>query len=194
VVSCGRFLPGHEGRIVDSEGNTLPDRTLGEILLRGPSVMQDYFEDGEATAATLRDEWLHTGDLGYLADGNLYVCGRGKDVVIIYGRKYHPQDIEWEVEQVQGIRRGCVVAFGVEHSALHRDRVVIVAETRLSHEHHEQLKKSIRARIHRELTITPHVLLVPPHTVPKTSSGKLQRARARELFRSGSLTESLPKS
>src|SRR6266446_3501022 len=190
VVSCGRFLSGHAGKIVDPNGNPLPERTIGEILLRGPSVMQDYFEDSAATAATLCDGWLHTGDLGYLADDKLYVCGRSKDVLILYGRKYHPQDLEWEAEQVQGIRRGSVVAFGLEEATMHRDRVVIAAETTLPSEHHEQLQTMIRARIHQGLTImVDQVLLVPPRTLPKTSSGKLQRARTRELFQSGTLAQ-----
>ena len=194
IVSCGRFLPGHEGKIVDPEGNALPERTIGEILLRGPSVMQEYFEDSAATAATLSDGWLHTGDLGYLAGDDLYVCGRSKDVIILYGRKYHPQDLEWEAEQVQGIRPGCVVAFRLEDPALDRDRVVIAAETKLSSEHHEQLQDGIRARIHQGLTImVDQVLMVPPYTLPKTSSGKLQRARTRDLFRSGKLAQPLPR-
>jgi fatty-acyl-CoA synthase len=191
VVSCGRFLAGHTGKIVDPDGNPVPQRTIGEIWLCGPSVMQDYFEDSAATAATLSDGWLHTGDLGYLADGLLYVCGRSKDVLILYGCKYHPQDIEWEAEQVQGIRRGCVVAFGLENPALNRDRVVIAAETTLPSAHYEQLQNMIRARIHQELPImVDEVLLVPPHTLPKTSSGKLQRARARALFQSDQLAQS----
>jgi fatty-acyl-CoA synthase len=190
VVSCGRFLSGHAGKIVDANGNPLPERTIGEILLRGPSVMQDYFEDSAATAATLCDGWLHTGDLGYLADDKLYVCGRSKDVLILYGRKYHPQDLEWEAEQVQGIRRGSVVACGLEESAMNRDRVVIAAETTLPSEHHEQLQTMIRARTHQGLTImVDQVLLVPPRTLPKTSSGKLQRARTRDLFQSGTLAQ-----
>ena len=188
IVSCGRFLPAHEGKIVDPDGNPLPERTVGEILLRGPSVMQDYFEDNAATAAALNDGWLHTGDLGYLAGDALYVCGRSKDVLILYGRKYHPQDLEWEAEQVQGIRPGCVVSFRLEYPVINRDRVVIVAETKLSSEHHGQLQDMIRARIHQGLTITvDQVLIVPPHSLPKTSSGKLQRALTRDLFQSGKL-------
>ena len=194
IVSCGRFLPGHEGKIVDLDGNSLPERTVGEILLRGPSVMQDYFEDSAATAAALRDGWLHTGDLGYLAGGDLYVCGRSKDVIILYGRKYHPQDLEWEAEQVQGIRPGCVVAFRLEDPALDRDRVVIAAETKLSSEHYERLQDMVRARIHQGLTImVDQVRMVSPHTLPKTSSGKLQRARTRDLFQSGKLAQPFPR-
>ena len=188
VVSCGRAFPGHESKIVDADGHPLPERRVGEILLRGPSVTQGYFEDAEATAATWRDGWLHTGDLGYLADGNLYVCGRTKDLIIVHGRNYHPQDLEWEASQTPGVRRGNVIAFGLEDPDMGRERVVIAVETSLSGEHHRQLQQAIRTRLLEALSLTvDHILLVPPHTLPKTSSGKLQRARTRELFRSGKL-------
>ena len=183
VVSCGRFLVGHAGKIVDPSGVELPERALGEIWLHGPSVMQDYFEDPTSTDATLTNGWLRTGDLGYLANGNLYVCGRAKDVIILYGRKYHPQDLEWEAEQVAGIRPGCVVAFGRENPALGRDEVIVAAETKLPSERYEELQALIRGRLRQELVITvDEVHLVPPHTLPKTSSGKLQRSSARALF------------
>ena len=188
VVNCGRFLPGHEGRIVDGAGRALPERAVGEIVLRGPSVMQDYFQDPAATAMALRDGWLHTGDLGYIAGGELYVCGRSKDVLIVYGRKYHPQDIEWEAEQLEGIRAGCVVAFAFEDRALTRERVVIAAETRLGKDQHERLQERIRARVQLTLGIgVDHVVIVPPQALPKTSSGKLQRSRTRDLFMAGKL-------
>lgn len=194
LVSCGRVFPGHETKIVDPDGNPLQERMVGEILLRGPSVTEGYFEDAEATAATWRDGWLHTGDLGYLADGNLYVCGRTKDLIIVYGRNYHPQDLEWEASQTQGLRRGNVIAFGFEDAEIGRDRVVIAAETRLPGERHRQLQQAIRVRLLEALSLTvDHVVLVPPHTLPKTSSGKLQRARARELFRSGALGQPIEK-
>ena len=193
VVNCGRFLSGHQGKIVDNAGRALPERIVGEILLRGPSLMHDYFEDAAATAAALTDGWLHTGDLGYIAGGDLYVCGRSKDVLIIYGQKYHPQDIEWEAEQLEGVRAGCVVAFAVEDRALTRDRIVIAAETRLGKDQHERLQDSIRARIQRTLGIAvDHVVIVAPQTLPKTSSGKLRRSRTRDLFVAGKLTQAAP--
>ena len=188
VASCGRSFPGHEIKIIDGEGNPLGERRVGEILLRGPSLAQGYFEDAEATASTWCDGWLHTGDLGYLAVGNLHVCGRTKDLIIVHGRNYHPQDIEWEVDQTQGGRRGNVVAFGFEDPEIGREQVIIAAETRLSVENHGQLQQAIRSRLLEVLSLAvDQVLLIPPHTLPKTSSGKLQRARTRELFRSGKL-------
>jgi fatty-acyl-CoA synthase len=188
IVGCGRFLMGHEGKIVDAAGATVPDGTVGELLLRGPSVMQDYFEDPAATAAALQDGWLRTGDMAYLRNGQLFVCGRSKDVLVLHGRKFQPQDLEWEAEQVQGVRPGCVAALAIEDSALNRDRVVIVAETKLPPEQHAQMQNLIRRRIHQALTVlVDQVVMVPPQTLPKTSSGKLQRSRARLLLGEGKL-------
>jgi fatty-acyl-CoA synthase len=190
IVNCGRFLPGHEGKVVDAEGNTLPDGQVGELLLRGPSVLQDYFEDEAASATSLRDGWLHTGDLAYLRGDNLYVCGRSKDVLILYGRKFHPQDLEWEAEQVQGIRPGCVAALGVQDATLDRDRVVIVAESKLPADQHPGLQDMIRARIQQGLAImVDEVVVVPAQTLPKTSSGKLQRLRTRAMLQAGALAQ-----
>lgn len=188
IVGCGRFQVGHEGMIVDVGGAPLPDGKVGELLLRGPSVMQDYFEDPVATAAALQDGWLRTGDMAYLRNGQLFVCGRSKDVLVLHGRKFQPQDLEWEAEQVQGVRPGCVAALAVEDSALNRDRVVIVAETKLPPEQHGQMQNLIRRRIHEALTVlVDQVVMVPPQTLPKTSSGKLQRSRARVLLGEGKL-------
>jgi fatty-acyl-CoA synthase len=188
IVGCGRFLVGHEGKIVDAGGASVPDGRVGELLLRGPSVMHDYFDDAVATAAALQDGWLRTGDMAYVRDGQLFVCGRSKDVLILQGRKFQPQDLEWEAEQVQGVRPGCVAALAIEDRALNRDRVVIVAETKLPTEQHGQMQNLIRRRIHEALTVlVDQVVMVPPQTLPKTSSGKLQRTRARLLLAEGKL-------
>ena len=95
LVSCGRPFPGHQIRIVGEDGRALPERQVGEIVLAGPSVMLGYYKEDALTAQTIRDGWLRTGDLGYLSDGELFVCGRAKDIIIVNGRKYHPQDLEW---------------------------------------------------------------------------------------------------
>ena len=102
LVSCGRALPGHAIRIVGEDGRALADREVGEIALAGPSVMLGYYKQDALTAQTIRDGWLHTGDLGYLSDGELFVCGRAKDIIIVNGRKYHPQDLEWAVDDLAG--------------------------------------------------------------------------------------------
>src|SRR5207247_2539398 len=127
LVSCGGALPDHRVRVVGEDGAELPERHVGEILLAGPSVMVGYYNQADLTAETIRDGWLHTGDLGYLSAGELFVCGRAKDIIIVHGRKYHPQDLEWAVDDLPGVRRGRVVAFGVVEPG-RADRVVIVAE------------------------------------------------------------------
>jgi fatty-acyl-CoA synthase len=188
MVSCGRVFPAHAIKIAGPDGTALPERRVGEIVARGPSVMQGYLEDDEETASVLREGWLHTGDLGYLAGGRLYVCGRAKDLIIIRGRNYYPQDIEWYAARVDGVRRGNVVAFGMEEPELGRERVVIAAEAKAPRRSHPEIVERIRARVLDGLSLAvDDVLVLPPHTLPKTSSGKLQRARTRELYRSGHL-------
>src|SRR6185295_215339 len=113
LVSCGCALTGHRVRIAAEDGAALAERHVGEILLAGPSVMLGYYNEPALTDATIRGGWLHTGDLGYLSDGELFVCGRLKDLIIVHGRKYHPQDLERAVDGLSGVRRGRVVAFGV---------------------------------------------------------------------------------
>jgi acyl-CoA synthetase (AMP-forming)/AMP-acid ligase II len=190
VASCGPAFPGHEIRITDDENRTLAEREVGHVLLRGPSVAQGYFEDPAATAATWSDGWLRTGDMGYLAGGELHICGRVKDLIIVHGKNYHPQDIEWEAAQTEGSRGGNVVAFALEDAALGRERVVVAAEARALPGQQEDLKRAIRARLLETLSLSvDEVLLLPPHTLPKTSSGKLQRSLTKELFRSGRLVE-----
>lgn len=187
VVCCGRPFPGHELRIVGESGEALPERQVGHIELRGPSVMQGYWNDPERTAATLRDGWLQTGDLGYLADGELYVCGRIKDLIIIHGRNYHPQDLEWQASQVEGVRKGNVIAFGVHDPQLGRERVIVAAEVR-NPEAGDQLRDAIAAKILEALALkVDEIVLLPAGSLPKTSSGKLQRSKAAEMFRGGAL-------
>ena len=131
LVSCGRPFPEHDVKIVDEDGRQLPDRYVGRIVVRGPSVMAGYFEDPVATADTLRGGWLHTGDLGYLADGELFVCGRTKDLIIRQGRKYHPPDLESAIADLRGIRPAGVVVFGINRPD-EADEVVAVLEARAS--------------------------------------------------------------
>ena len=127
VVSCGPPLPGHRIRIADEQRHALPERAVGEISLAGPSVTPGYYKNDALTAMNIRDGWLHTGDLGYLANGELFVCGRVKDVIIINGRKHHAQDLEWSIDDLAGIRRGRVAAFGTALLGC-SERAVIVVE------------------------------------------------------------------
>ena len=191
VVNCGRPFAGHGLRIVDAAGQPLADREVGQIQLQGPSVMQGYWNDPERTAEVMRAGWLSTGDLGYTVDGELYVCGRIKDLIIIHGRNYYPQDIEWVASQVEGVRRGNVIAFGVQPQGDEREHVVVACEVRAMPDdpsQQEALRAKIQAEVLAALSLKPDVvLLLPPGALPKTSSGKLQRHKAAEMFAAGEL-------
>src|SRR5207302_8919222 len=172
-VSCGSPLPGHMLRIVDEEGRPAADGQIGEIALAGPSVMLGYYNDAELTRQTIRDGWLYTGDLGYLSNGELFVCGRVKDLIIVNGRKYHPQELEWGVAELAGIRRGRVVAFGTGSGA-GPDRTVVVAEPSGTVPPGE-LTDAIRRRIVDVCgLVVDDVVLVPSGTVVRTTSGKVR--------------------
>jgi len=189
IVGCGRAFERHGIRVVDTETReVLPDRRVGEIEVSGPSVMQGYFEMPEKTRETVNEEgWLKTGDLGYLVDGEVFICGRAKDVIIVNGKNYYPQDLEWAGSEVEGVRQGNVIAFPSHKEGLGREAVVVVAETKLS-EGREKLAADIKTRIAQATGLTvDEVVVVDTGTVPKTSSGKLQRARARALYEQGEL-------
>jgi fatty-acyl-CoA synthase len=189
LVSCGRALPNHQIGIMDDRERLLEDRAVGEIVLAGPSVMLGYYKNETLTAETIRGGWLHTGDLGYLAGGDLFVCGRAKDLVIVNGLKYHPQDLEWAVDALPGVRRGRVVAFAASQPGA-GDRVVIVAEpsgTVAS----EALTDAIRRRIGALFGLyVDEIRLVPSGTVGRTTSGKVQRAATKGRYQSGDLMPS----
>ncbi len=189
---CGPALPLHAFEIRDADGAPVPEGRIGTIHARGPSLMSGYFRDDAATAAALSaDGWLDTGDLGYLLGDNLVVTGRAKDLIIINGRNIWPQDIEWSVEQgVVGAREGGVVAFGVtpdsEDGESVEEQVAIVMECR---QNEAQAREAIRLsadRLVREaFGLAPQIAFLGAGSLPRTSSGKLSRARAREMFRAG---------
>ncbi len=186
LVSCGLPLPGHQIRIVDEQGRRLGERHVGEITLAGPSVMLGYYKDDDLTRRTVRQGWLHTGDLGYLSGGELFVCGRAKDIIIVNGRKYHPQDLEWAVDDLPGVRRGRVVAFGTTRSG-GPDRVVLVVEPSGTVPP-AALSDGVRRRI-ADLhgLCVDEVVLVPRGTVGRTTSGKVQRAATKARYERGNL-------
>jgi len=188
LVFLGRAVPGLEIRVVDPDsGAQLGDRLVGELLITGNSLTEGYYGQPDATAELIRDGWLHTGDLAYTVDGRLVVCGRIKDVIIVGGRNVYPQDVERVVGEVEGVRTGNAIAFGVDgrHGA---QSIIVVAETRESH-HLEELSRRIVAAVTESVGIPPkEVVLVEPGTVPKTSSGKLQRSACRLQFQNGELS------
>ncbi len=184
VANLGRPLPGQGLRVVNDEGRSLPDRKVGNVLVAGRCVMSGYHADPGETDRVLRDRWLWTGDLGYLVDGELHLTGRAKDVIILNGRNYYPTDLEQAAERVPGVRGGGSVAFPVYDEEEGRERVVLVCETREREEEaRSRLLEAIRIEVQEASTVAvDHVVLVAPRTIPKTSSGKRQRALARERY------------
>jgi fatty-acyl-CoA synthase len=186
LVSCGSALPGHRVEILGDDGRLAAERHVGEIVLAGPSVMLGYYKQDALTAQTIRDGWLHTGDLGYMSGGELFVCGRAKDIIIVNGRKYHPQDLEWAVDELGGVRRGRVVAFGAAQNG-RADRVVIVVEPSGTVAA-DVLTDTIRRRIGDLFGLyVDEVALVRSGTVGRTTSGKVQRAATRARYERGDL-------
>jgi fatty-acyl-CoA synthase len=177
----GKAVPGLEMKIVHPDTREeLGERHVGELLLRGTSVTPGYYKRPDATAALFRDDWLCTGDLGYLLDGELVLCGRIKDVIIVGGRNVFPEDIERACGLLDGVRAGNVIAFGVE-GYKGKETVVVVAEVRA--DDLDAVRESIHHRTLEVCGLPPRdVMLVRPGTLPKTSSGKLQRSKCRELY------------
>jgi fatty-acyl-CoA synthase len=186
IVRCGRPFPGHDVRIVDERFKSLPERHVGSIVAKGPSVMQGYVDAPDATADALRDGWLLTGDLGYIADGALYVCGRTKDLIIRQGRKYYPPDIESSLADLQGVTLSGVVVFAVSHID-RRDEVVAVLETRAGGRAGE-IEEAVRRRIRETAGLEiDRVVVTPPGTIPRTTSGKVRRSETRDRLEAGTL-------
>lgn len=183
IVNCGLPLPGQEVVIRDENGDPVGHRQIGRITARGPSIMQEYFQEPDATAEVLtEDGWLDTGDLGFLTDEGLFLTGRRKDLIIINGRNIWPQDLEHLAEQEPDVRVGDASAFSVpDPEGL--ERAVVVVQCRTSDpEDRKSLAASIQSAVYKSFGIQCFVDLVPPNTLPKTSSGKLSRAEAREGF------------
>jgi fatty-acyl-CoA synthase len=197
LVSCGREFPEHKVRVFAPDDATsetpLPELTVGEMRIAGPSIMRGYWEDAERTRDAFAGAFLRTGDLGFIHDGHVFICGRSKEVVIVNGRNYYPQDMEWEASKVAGVRKGNVVAFGArDPSGMERDRerVVLAFEVqdveRLGHA--TALLGDVRKAVQEGMGLTlDDVVALPPGALPKTSSGKLQRAKTRELYETGEL-------
>jgi 1-acyl-sn-glycerol-3-phosphate acyltransferase len=188
-VSCGPPLPRHEVRIVDRDGRPLDERVEGRIEFRGPSVTEGYWRNPAVTRAARHDGWMDSGDLGYWADGELYVTGRQKDLIIKAGRNLYPQEVEDIVGAVPGIRKGCVAAFGVHDPSVGTERLVVVAETRTRPgPEREQLRAAVLDRVVAALGIPADVVVIAdPHAVLKTSSGKVRRSATRALYLDGTL-------
>jgi len=190
IVGCGKAFPGHGIRIVDTETReVLGERRVGEIQISGPSVMKEYFEAPDKTNETMQDGWLNTGDLGYLADERIFICGRAKDVVIVNGKNYYPQDLEWAAGAVEGVRTGNAIAFASFREGLGREAVVVVAETKEKGAFDDIATRVKKAVYSATGLMVDDVKVVPAGTIPKTSSGKVQRNKARELYETAALAK-----
>ena len=186
-VSCGQALPGHQIRIVDAAGRELPDRQEGRVEFRGPSTTSGYFRNPEATARLFDGEWLDSGDLAYMSGGDIYITGRSKDVIIRAGRNIYPDELEEAVGNIPDIRKGRVAAFADSDPESGTERLVVMAETRAEDAaERERLRTRINEIATDLLEAPPEVVvLAPPGTILKTSSGKIRRAASSELYTSG---------
>lgn len=190
IVSCGCPLPGHEVRVVDDTGHELPERGEGRIQFRGPSATSGYFREPAKTTELFDGEWLETGDLGYIAGGELYVTGRTKDIIIRGGRHLHPSEVEAAVANVPGVEERGVAAFGTHDPQTGTERLVVVVETALPQDDQPRLRDLIATATIGVLDAPPEeIAFVPPHALPKTASGKLRRSTARALYETGQLAQ-----
>jgi 1-acyl-sn-glycerol-3-phosphate acyltransferase len=180
-------IPEHDLRVVDAAGLELPERHEGHLQFRGPSATSGYYRNPEATRGLFDGEWVNTGDRAYLAEGMLYLTGRDKDIIIRGGRNISPYELEEAVGSLPGIRRGCVAVFGSADPQGGTERVIVLAEMR---EADATRQHELKQRIN-ELAVgligapADDIVLAPPHTVPKTSSGKIRRVAAREYYERG---------
>ncbi|MEX2525632.1 MAG: fatty acyl-AMP ligase [Gammaproteobacteria bacterium] len=182
-VNCGHPLPGLEIRIVDEDNGPLPDLRIGRVLMRGPSVMSGYHNSPGETARALKDgNWLDTGDLGFLFEGSLYITGRRTDVIIVNGRNIRAQDIETLAEQQEEIRTREVSAFGIVDENDDTIVVLVIEHRSSSPEQRQNLTTRLQRLVYASFGVRCQVELVPPHTLPRTSSGKLSRTAARKGF------------
>jgi 1-acyl-sn-glycerol-3-phosphate acyltransferase len=188
-VSCGAPLPGYRLRIVDEQGTAVAERVEGNLQFAGPSATKGYYRNEEATAHLLSGEWRNSGDRAYVATGELYITGRAKDIIIRRGRHLYPEEIESAVGELAGVRKGGVAAFGTTDQETGTERLILVAETA---EADPARRRELNARITECVTAAAsepadEIILAAPHSVLKTSSGKLRRAATRQAYLEGSL-------
>jgi fatty-acyl-CoA synthase len=187
IVNCGKPCRDMSVDIRSETGTILGDREIGQIWASGPSIMHSYFRDPEATDACLKAGWLNTGDMGYMSDGYIYVVGRAKDMIIINGKNHWPQDIEWAVEQLPGFKQGDIAAFAITGPTGEELPAVLVHCRTTDDGERSRLHAEIRDKVRSITGMHCMVELVPPRTLPRTSSGKLSRAKARSMYLSGDI-------
>ncbi len=187
IVNCGKPVRDMKVEIREEDGTPLPERAIGKLWCSGPSVMVGYFRDEASTDACLVDGWLDTGDMGYLSDGYVYIVGRAKDMIIINGRNHWPQDIEWAVEQLPGFKAGDIAAFAITTPGGEETPAVLVQCRSSDDAERVRLREEIRERVRSVTGMNCVIELIPPRTLPRTSSGKLSRAKARNLYLNGDI-------
>ena len=187
IVNCGKAVKDMTIEVRGAHDEVLSDHHIGKVWCKGPSVMQGYFRDDEATKACMVNGWLDTGDMGYQVDGYLFIVGRAKDMIIINGKNHWPQDIEWAVEQLPGFNHGDIAAFSIE-TETGEESVAVLVHCRVSDpEERQKLHDTIRDKVRSILGHPAIVELVPPRTLPRTSSGKLSRAKAKKQYLAGEI-------
>lgn len=189
-VICGRSMPDHQIVIRNKQGIALADREIGAVHIKGPSVMSGYFQDQEMSSQAISaDGWLDTGDMGYLIDGELVITGRIKDLIICHGRNIWPQDIEWLLEQLPGVRAGDAAAFSVTGSDGAERVVIVLARRLLDAEVRREMIRNVTAAVYESAGVSCEVVLAPPRSLPHTSSGKLSRSGVKEKYLAGDYSE-----
>ncbi len=189
VVNCGKPLPEYELEIRDEHDDALVDREIGRVCVKGPSVMVGYYMDEEATRQCLsEDGWLDTGDIGYMANGSLFIIGRIKDLIIINGKNHWPHDIEWAVEKLPELRSGDSAAISIPGENDEEVPAILVQCRKRDEEDREDLENRIKMEVQAVIGKAPKVILVPPRSLPRTSSGKLSRVKARRQYLEGHLS------
>lgn len=187
IVNCGKPVRDMTVEIREEDGMPLPDGAIGKLWCKGPSVMVGYFRDQEATDACMVDGWLDTGDMAYMSDGYIYIVGRAKDMIIVNGKNHWPQDIEWAVEQLPGFKSGDIAAFAITTPGGEETPAVLVQCRSSDDAERLRLRDEIRERVRSVTGMNCVIELIPPRTLPRTSSGKLSRAKARNLYLSGDI-------
>ncbi|WP_313538160.1 fatty acyl-AMP ligase [Sphingomonas sp.] len=187
VVNCGKPVRDMTIEVREEDGTPLPEKAIGKVWCKGPSVMVGYFRDEAATEACMVDGWLDTGDMGYMSDGYIYIVGRAKDMIIVNGKNHWPQDIEWAVEQLPGFKQGDIAAFAITTPGGEETPAVLVQCRTSDEQERLRLRDEIRERVRSVTGMNCVVELVPPRTLPRTSSGKLSRAKARNLYLNGEI-------
>ncbi|MCA1748154.1 MAG: AMP-binding protein [Sphingomonadales bacterium] len=187
IVNCGKPVRDTRVEIRGDKGRLLAETEIGRVWIKSPAMMDGYFRDPEATAACIEDGWLDTGDMGYLRDGYLYIVGRAKDMIIVNGRNHWPQDIEWAVEQLPGFKSGDIAAFAITAPSGEETPAVLVQCRTSDLNERARLLDQIRQKVRAVTGMNCVIELVPPRTLPRTSSGKLSRTKARNLYLSGEI-------